>query len=68
MAKSSTTSSHRVDVGVEGGYGLGRHGAAAEGGLADVVVGAQQEDKGAHAKQVNHAVDEVVVVTDGTRE
>src|ERR1700761_559069 len=31
-------------------------------------MGAEQEDEGAHAEQVNHAVDEVVVATHGPRE
>src|ERR1700761_1391867 len=57
-----------VDAGIDGRDGLWRHGAAAEVGLADVVVRAKQKGERADAEQVDGAINDVVVATDGTEE
>ena len=53
---------------VDGGDRPGRHGIAAEGGLANVVMHAQQRSDKADAEQVDHGIDDVVVEADRTEE
>src|ERR1700760_2795284 len=57
-----------MDAVVEGRDGMRRHGAAAKVGLADIIVRAKQEGESADAEQVDGAIDDVVVATDGAEE
>src|SRR6201987_3698099 len=57
-----------MHAGVDGGDGVGRHGAAAEVGLADIVVCAQQEGNDADAEQVEQGFDDVVVAAHRAKE